>query len=810
MNIRKNKLAFAIAQVLAGTGFATLATGYAVAQEADEPEVLEEITVSAQLRTQSLQDVPIAIQVVDRALIEDVAAEDMSDLNGYVPGLVVSGDSPTQPRYQIRGIQTGDFGVGTDPAVGVYVDGIYAARSGASMTAFNDIERIEVLKGPQGTLFGRNSAAGAISIVTRQPTDEFDAMARVRFGEFNKQYFEGMLNAPLGDNVALRVNGVFNKSDGWLQDAATGADLAPEENWAGRVALRWNLSDKTSATLSWDHDDLDQLARPAIGVVAIPPSGQVPYPADPATYLDPRTAPIYNDVVGNEESRKLDQLNLFIDHSFGDVKFRSSTSYRQFETVNLEDEDGTNLIGTYFDTGNFEDNESIYQEFRLSGQNAHIDWVAGVSYYNEKADQVSDTHTFTDSVDTLGTNLGIWDMLGLPFPLYGGTTAVLQGAGVPANMLGLGWREAMYNHGDFEAFAAFGDMILHVSDRTNLTLGLRFTQDTKEFTWINGPHETPELDAMVEALDEAGAFDPFGFPVPPQVLYRFLDFVFPVDTPPEGLTRDHTWTDVSPRLVLDYKVRENLMWFSSLAKGYKAGGYNSVEVASQFENEEVWNFETGIKSTFPQAGVTLNASTFYYVYDNKQAVTLTDIDSSGIPEYLVDTSDEQAWGLEADAQWRATDHFTLYANAAFIDATYKDKLTQDAIPVDLSGEPTGEPYFSAALGARYEWVLGNAGNMELSGRYAYRGKGRCNENSETQGSCASETPFEVGGDTQRLDMRLGWVSANQKFGIAGYVTNALDDQNVTGINNLTTDTFGTAFGSVSEPRMWGVEATVKF
>jgi iron complex outermembrane receptor protein len=807
MNIRRNKLAFAIAQVLAGAGFAALATNNVAAQEAAAEEI-DEIIVSAQLRTQSLQDVPIAIQVVDQKLIEDIAAEDMSDLNGYVPGLVISGDSPTQPRYQIRGIQTGDFGVGTDPAVGVYVDGIYAARSGASMTAFNDIERIEVLKGPQGTLFGRNSAAGAIAIVTKQPTDEFDAMARVRFGEFNKQYFEGMLNAPLGDKVALRVNGVFNKSDGWMEDAATGEDLAPEENWAGRVALRWNLSEKTHATLSWDHDDLDQLARPAIGLVGnqVP----VPFPSDPANYVDPRDADIFNDVVGNEESRKLDQVNLFIDHSFGSVNFRSSTSWRQFETVNLEDEDGTNQISVYFDTGNFEDNESIYQEFKLSGQNERIDWVAGVSYYKEDADQVSDTHTFTDAVDTLGTNLGIWDLLGLPFPLYGGTTAVLQGAGVPANMLGLPWREAMYNHGDFEAYAAYGDMILHVSDKTNLTLGLRFTQDNKEFTWTNGPHETPELDAMVEALDQAGAFDPFGFPVPPQVLYRFQDFVFPVDTPPEGVTQDHTWTDVSPRLVLDHKVNDNFMWFGSLAKGYKAGGFNSVEVASQFENEEVWNVESGIKSSFPQAGLTLNASAFYYVYDNKQAITLVDIDSSGIPEYLVDTSDEQAWGVEADAQWQATDHFTLYANFAFIDATYKDKMTQDVVPVDLSGEPTGEPYFSAALGASYNWVLGNSGNLELSGRFAYRGEGRCNENSETQGSCASLTPFEVGGDTQRLDMRLGWTSANEKFGIAGFVTNALDDQYVTGINNITNTTFGTAFGSISEPRMWGVEATVRF
>jgi iron complex outermembrane receptor protein len=170
------------------------------------------------------------------------------------------------------------------------------------------------------------------------------------------------------------------------------------------------------------------------------------------------------------------------------VAFRSSTSWRQFETVNLEDEDGTNRIDVYFDTGNFEDNESIYQEFRLSGANDKIDWVAGVSYYKEDADQVSDTHTFTDAVDTLGTNLGIWDSLGIPFPLYAGTTAFLQQNGIPVSMLGLGWREAMYNQGKFEATAAFGDVIWHMNDKTNLTVGLRYTQDKKEFTWINGSH----------------------------------------------------------------------------------------------------------------------------------------------------------------------------------------------------------------------------------------------------------------------------------------------------------------------------------
>src|SRR6187549_1343194 len=221
MTYRRNKVAYAVHMVLAGTGLVSLLPGVAMAEDAVAEEI-EEIVVTAQLRSQSLQDVPIAIQVVDRQLISDVAAENMGDLNGFVPGLVVSATSPTQPRYQIRGIQTGDFGVGTDPAVGVYVDGIYAARSGASLLAFNDIERIEVLKGPQGTLFGRNSAAGAISIVTNQPANEFDSLLRVRFGQYGKQYYEGMINTPITDSLALRMNGVYNKSDGWLKDAATG------------------------------------------------------------------------------------------------------------------------------------------------------------------------------------------------------------------------------------------------------------------------------------------------------------------------------------------------------------------------------------------------------------------------------------------------------------------------------------------------------------------------------------------------------------------------------------------------------------
>jgi iron complex outermembrane receptor protein len=811
MNRSNRNLRRAIAAVLATHMIAGLTPTHAQDSAPAVTSLLEEIVVTAQRREQVLQEVPITIQVVGNELLNDVAAEDMGDLNGFVPGLVISSDSPTQPRFAIRGIQTGDFGVGTDSAVGVYVDGVYSSRTGSSLLAFNDIERIEVLKGPQGTLFGRNSAAGAISIVTRQPVDEFDANLRLRVGEYNKTRLDGMVNVPLTDDIALRVNGVWNEADGWMEDDATGKDLMPEENWATRATLKWDITDATSATLSWDHDELDQLARPAIGLVDLSGGQQrAPFPADPDTYLNPLKAPVFNDVVGNEESRKLDALTLFIDHSFGLADFRSTTAWRTFETVNREDEDGTNRLPLYFDTANVEDNDSFYQEFKFSGASERFDWIAGVSYYTEDADQISDTHLNTDAVDTVLRNLGL-----APTPdgtLFGFTSDVLAANGIPATMLGLGWREAMFNEGNFEATAVFGDVIWHATDRLNLTFGLRYTHDAKDFSWFNGPREAPELDATIAALEAGGFFTIF--PIPPQA-YQF-DIVFDLSAlglEGQKVKLEDSWDDVSPRFVVDYEVTDGVMVFGSLAKGYKAGGYNSVEVGSRFDNEDVWNLESGVKSVFADLGLLVNASVFYYEYSDKQAISLvTGVNGSGIPQYVVDSSDEEAYGLEAEVRWQPVEALTLSANLAWIDATYKKKIVDDDSggTVNLAGDPTGEPYFSAALGASYVWQLGQYGLLDASAVHAYRGESRCNAGSAFQGTCQVSPNFKVGEATNRTDLRLAWSSAGDRWGVAAYLTNAFDERYVTGVNNLTTNTFGTPFASIFEPRQWGLEFRTNF
>jgi iron complex outermembrane recepter protein len=510
--------------------------------------------------------------------------------------------------------------------------------------------------------------------------------------------------------------------------------------------------------------------------------------------------------VRNEEARELDGVTLVIDHAFGWADLRATTAWRQFETVNREDEDGTNRIALYFDTANVEDNESWYQEFKLSARTGAFDWVGGISYYSEDARQVSDTHAFTDSIDTLLRNLG---MAATPDgTLFGFTSDVLAANDIPVSLRGLGWREAMYNSGKFTATAVFGDVIWSATERMHVTFGLRYTRDEKEFSWLNGPREAPELDGNLAALQAEGFFDVF--PIPPEA-YLF-DVVFDLSQfglEGQKLQLEDSWDDISPRLVLDYQVTPAVMVFGSLAKGYKAGGYNSVEVGSRFDNEDVWNLEGGVKSVFGEIGVVVNASAYYYAYDDKQAIALVaGVNGSGVPQYVVDTSDEEAFGLDLDARWQPVYALTLTANVAYIDATYKEKLGRDG--ADLAGEPTGEPHLSGAFGASYVWTLGHAGLIDLSAMHAYRGKTRCNQESATQGDCRVSPNFEVGAATNRTDVRLAWTSKADRVGAAAFITNLFDEQYVTGVNNLTAATLGTPFAAISAPRLWGLELRVNF
>ncbi|HEY5972285.1 MAG TPA: TonB-dependent receptor [Pseudoxanthomonas sp.] len=814
MKLIQLDLVVGMRRALFGSCLLVASTGAAWAQQAGakpaepaspatgaEATTLDRIVVTAQSREQELKDVPIALQVIGEDIMEQTAAENLGDLDNFVPGLSVEDNQPTQASFKLRGLSTGDFGIGTDPTVGVYVDGVYAGRGGGTVLPFLDVERIEVLKGPQGTLFGRNTAAGAISIITRRPSDQVEGRARLRVGNYGKRYFDGMLNLPVGETAAFRINALYNRTDGWLDDAATGESLNDGGNWATRAALRWDIGDNTQMLLSWDHEDLDQRSHPTIGIVALPPSPQMPpVPADGSLYEDPIGHPAYTDVQDNDETRKFDGATLILDHAFDWGHLTSMTAWRNFDTYNRAEEDGTNRDYLYLDTINIEDNTTWYQEFKFSGTTERLDWVAGASWFKEKASQASVVDLTSNSVDSAaGAVLGV--------PIFSLIQMLSDGAGVPLSVFGHPWSEAYFNTLDSSAYAMFGDVIWHATDKLNLTFGLRYTRDRKDFTWLNDYHSAPELDAILRQMEALGVLSPIGITAD-TIAGIDLAFSDPISNANKGVTNraGNSWSDWSPRFVVDYHPSDDTMLFASLAKGYKAGGYNAFSPGASFDNEEVWNFETGIKRDLRDVRVQYEASAFYYVYDNRQAIRLDT--SEDIPRYVVSTSDLTAWGLDFSARWRPTDQVSVDFATEWIDSTYKDFVTPEGR--DLSGEPTGEANWSFAAGVAYTMPLAEHGDLLLSLRHSYGGRGRCNSGSSSQGNCGRYANFTIGEERNRTDLYLRWRSPSTQWSVAAYANNVFDNRYVNGLHTYGTTVVGATGASISEPRYYGMELQYQF
>jgi len=776
---------------------AALGVPAAWAQQDSAPE---QITITGNGRIQEMQNVPIALQIVSGEQIRKLGAANLGQMNGYIPGLQVVADQPTQPLFSLRGIGTGDFGIGTDAPVGVYVDGVYTGKTGGALLNFNDVKRIEVLKGPQGTLFGRNSAGGAISVLTNNPNGVFAASGLLRLGR--TRHVEAVLNQPLNEDLALRVSATGNFSKGWQQDAATGQQERGEHAWGTRAALGWSASNSTRAVLSWEHEELDQRALPSIGLLATPSYG-----ADPSTYLDPRTAPLRNDAAGNEESRRFDGLTLRIEHTLPWAEFTSTSAWRHFRSVNRTDNDGTNQAATYLSTGNVEGNTTWQQEFKLAAQNSSVDWLVGASLFHEKANQTSEINTVTNALDTLFGNVA-------GIAPYATINSLATAVGVPGiDLLAQPWQENMVNAGTYKAFALYGDAIWHLTPATNLTTGIRFTRDEKQFSWYSPLRSASSLDAQLGALNAADFFPTLvavgalseADAAMLQAVVSQNQLIGGQGASSAPLVVQKSWRNLSPRLVLDHRFGADTMVYGSVTRGYQAGGFNALAVNGDYGPETVTSLEVGVKGQFRTAGLVYSAALFHYKFDNLQSLTLVPSASgSGVPAYEVTVSDQKASGLDVDLRWQLTPQLRLYTAAEYIDQVYKRHLASDGS--DLGGQPVGTPRWTGTLGGDYSWALaGGTAVATLQG--AYIGATRCNGESVGQGTCLQTPSFQVGGARTRLDARLGWDSAasgSARWGLALVVNNLADKRYVTGVNYIAAG-LGSPYATISPPRTVGVE-----
>jgi len=639
-------------------------------------------------------------------------------------------------------------------------------------------------------LFGRNTAAGAISIITNKPVDKYEGSVDVKLGNYGKTEETLMLNVPISDTFFVRVDGLINRRAGYLTDSYNGDKLNDEHNESVRIAAKYQPSPDTDVLFAWDHDNTNVTPPTALGIGQYSGNGGNPY------------GPIYDRVINGQESRRLDDLSVTAHHQFDNFTLTSLSAYKFFSTQNRESETGSDDPSRYFDTENVENNHNFYQELRLNGVWDNLTWAAGGSYYQERAKQQSIGTALTNSIDTLIHSLadapnvfaspicGLFDICGL---------------------LGQPWTESMNNIGQYNATSVFGDATYAVTPQLNITVGARFTDDNKKFSWDSPPVEvtgaSPSQLATIQSL------------------IGNLIFPYPGTAPnqlPQGtlVSRSAGWTNVSPRFVVDYHWLPDVMTYASATYGYKAGGFDSVEIDSEFKPEKIQNYEIGLKSDWLDHRLRVNIAGYYYRYDNFQSIGLAPVQNSIVPEYVTQSGDLEGKGTDIELTWLPTRNLTLTSVTGYIDSTWINFLEPSPLStgpkfLSLAGQPNGEPELRTVFGVDYVYDLDRYGSLRLHATNSFTSAQRQNTYNEAeQTSIAKFVNFSLLPGYYKshdlTDIRLAWADATNHYQVAMYAQNLFDNRYVTGINYITATTLNTPYVRPQSPRFWGAELTYRF
>lgn len=469
---------------------------------AQEPvTIFEEILVTATKREQTLQQVPIAVSVVSASVMNEAQILDIKDLQFLVPSLRVSQlQTSANATFLIRGFGNGANNAGVEPSVGVFIDGVYRSRSASSLADFPNLERIEVIKGPQSTLFGKNASAGVINVITQKPSlDGYQGSASATFGDYSQVLVKGDVTGPFSDTVAFSLSGSFNQRDGYFTNLETGGELNELDRYGVRGQLLFAPSDTFEARLIADYDNIEELccgvAHLADGVSVIgirsPGVGGDMLSNQPFSYTGLYNFDAVNKVKNSGVSLQMDwdlndNMTLTSITAVRDLE-RFDNADSDFTTATLLSETASNLTDTKLDT--------FTQEFRLSGSTEHVDWLVGAFYFDEDVVQNSGV-LFGDGarpyVDTMTKLLGVQtgdytfpDALNpaVPSPITALEFAMSQipGSGVVPGVFfadGTGTMEAATLSN--QAVSLFAQVDFALTDRSTMTLGVNYTEDEKD------------------------------------------------------------------------------------------------------------------------------------------------------------------------------------------------------------------------------------------------------------------------------------------------------------------------------------------
>ncbi|WP_129646865.1 TonB-dependent receptor [Peristeroidobacter agariperforans] len=729
----------------AGVSFASLLWLAAFSRTAGAQEstvetggTLEEIMVTAQRRAESINEVGLAIQAFDAASLEALRVDSVADLTTVVPSFTVSQSYQGVPTYTMRGIGFNTINLSATSTVGTYVDEVAYAYPIMNTGPLMDLERVEVLKGPQGTLYGRNTTAGLINFITARPTDTFGAAVTADVGNYQSYNFGGYISGPLSERVQARIAvRSENSGEGWQRSASRGERLGEISKHGVRASLAIQPGDGTQIDFSatyWRNES-DTVAGQGIGFT--PATANSPFnapglvnfirsnPPNDATGADWAPESLRSTDIGIgagltgplRENNPFTGLKLRIDQDLSDsVKLVSLSSYNEFERDALFDWSGAPYeILVQKATGKI---RSLAEDLHIEGETDRVNWLVGAYYAQDEILDSNRTLLGQNANVSLIRTVGL-PLLATPFNCCGYTAADLARSFRTYEDVG---------NIDTETWSVFTNAGLRLNDLFKLNAGVRYTEDRQDYRGcsrdFNGSM-LPNVNVVNRALflqnygilsapisaGQCHTFDP--------VTGTFHEIVSTLDE-----------SNVSWRASLDFTPADTTLIYASVSRGAKAGTtpINPANIARQnapVKQELLTAYELGLKATGAGRTLQTNLAAFYYDYEDKQIGTYFADPIYTALTRLDNVPKSQAYGVEGDVTWQPVSGITIAGTALWLQTEVKDYVGTNAAgqPQDYDGaEFIYSPELQASLSLLYLRPLGNGLNLEMTLNGRYQGK----------------------------------------------------------------------------------------
>ncbi len=759
-----NKLHLLLAStalVVSGLGLA--ATAQAAAAPGAKSAQVTEVIVTAEKREQRVQDVPLAITAFNAQTIKNASVLNLTDLDGKIPNVTLEAVAtfPNASSFSIRGLGFGDVESTFEPTVGVEVNGVYLARNvGATQDLF-DINSIEVLRGPQGTLDGANTIGGVVAITTKKPTGKFDGEIEVTGGDRGRVEVRAAIDAPLiKDVLSARVSVLDLNYGGYLHNIFNNTTMGGVHDLSERLTLAFTPNSKFDATLVADYDSAHDggfpniNGTPAFGSIAPAPDFLLALPVaygGPGAAMNPNQKPYdVNSAIPLPYNFSTTGVSLSMNYRFDFGTLTSVTGYREYDDYNVNEYGGAGLVSLFggitapfFTSARTQNHDQISQEVRLaSPTGSRLDYVVGAYYLHQ--------HYNLQNAE----GGALFDV----FPPIPQTT--------------------QYANQSDDSVAGFGQLDFHVTDQLTLTAGGRYSYETKTF------HNIPP------------GFYPIGF----------------------GYTAN--WSDFSPKAEISYKITPDILAYAEYSRGFRSGGFNgragSETSAGPYNAEHVDAYEIGAKNQFFDRRLVLNADVFLEKYNNVQEDIQRLSSVTGLDETVVANAGAATYqGVELEAHGIVGGGFSVDASMGYLDAHF-DKFT-----ANLNGacSPGEDPYFCGTnnykgipLPSVPRWTLSAGGTYRHELPFAVL---TANLNATyTSSQYTSLTPINVVAPWFTLrkantivNTTVSLATLDEKYAISLWVKN-LTDQHVL-YAKFTVGPLSSP-ESFEPPLTWGVSLSGKF